>query len=252
MAATHLVRETASLARGRPCLEPDMSENRYFLILCREDRQYLYRAVLKSCEYDSSFALTPEDVLRQCLRCPPWAIVMDIPTQISLDSRLVSVICDLKVKWPVLRCNIFENGAANVLCLRPNRSDDLLSAMKGITENDESWVGPGPARQYLRVEHCCRVRLTCDGGAWRNGNTLDLSSSGASIVSYDKLSVNTKLRIEIRDLADEPVYFNATIRWSRCWEKSRELPAIGVSFDAPVDAERVIDVITDGLLNSLN
>ncbi len=218
-----------------------METGPYFLFLCKQDRQGLYEAALEGTPYRCSFTCGVDHLLYECLKQPPMAIVVDVPTQIAIGPNTVAFIYDLKMKWPVMRAKLHDDGKATVMCLAPARSDGLLEALGAIASEDPGWVAEGHYREHLRFEYCCRARVRVGERDWVRVHTLNVSASGAFLLTYDDFEVDQPLQIELHDLADDLLMLNSTIRWAKRWEESQELSGVGVAFEPGGDYERVLE-----------
>jgi len=217
--------------------------NTPFIILCCDNRQHLYDAILQDTPHSYSFVETVENLLIYCLRQPPLAIMIDVPTQISIGSAKISFVFELKIMWPVLRCSPRHNGQCRAMCLYPVQAGDLLEALEAITNNDPAWSEAGNLRSRLRLELCCRTRIRHNNQPWTRGNTLDVSTHGAFIVDYQDLKPGEPIEFELYDLNDTHLLLNATVASTRLWIDARALPGIGVTIEPTGDFDQLIDAI---------
>lgn len=220
-----------------------MSSQPCFALLCKDDRRQQYQAILQGYTDRVHWAASLDQLLVECLKQPPLAILVDIPTQLALGSNNVAPIYDLKVKWPVIRCKIASDGEASVMCLAPVRSGTLLEAVEGILGGDEGWAAAGHKRYHLRINMQCRVRMRNQEGPWRHSHTLDLSTRGAFILNYEDLQLEHPLDLELHDLGESVLRIKATVRWVRRWQESQKLSGVGVSFEPCDDLQKISDAI---------
>ena len=200
-----------------------------FYVLCRKDRQGLYRSRVGS--WDRARVLyfqTVEDLLGRCLLYPPLAVIVDIPTQISIGSKHVTYLYELRMAWPVMRCKDMSDGSFNVMCHRPMRNDKLLVTLENIAGGDPTWIGLAGQRRHIRMDLVRRARLRAPGTDWQRVNTLNVSGAGLFLVTYHPPPLGTSVSVEVYDLSPEPITISGTVIRISTWETSDDLPGVAV------------------------
>lgn len=206
--------------------------SRYFLFLCMPDRQLSYQGAVATAPCPFVFASNLEEFLLCCIERPPIAAFADIVTVTRLGPTNIAPIFELGVIWPVMRCQSDGDGACRVMCIDPSRSAAMEEAIAELADNDRSWENPRYRRRRLRLDVRCRVRLrVLDEERWRPGNSLNLSSASALVVTYDVPAAGDKVEIEIADLGAPPLRMTGQVVWARRWQDSPDLPAVAVAFE---------------------
>lgn len=207
----------------------------YFLVLCSAARRAAYDRYLAACGgYQASYVDSVEKVLMTALEQPPLALLADVPTITRLGSDVINPLFHLGVAWPAFRVMLRPDGSADLMCHAPLRLGALDDALRDIAAGDPRWRHPRHSRRHLRMEIECRVRMRKPGQpAWHPGNTLNVGSGGAFIISYDDFRLGEQIEMDILDLLDKPLRLAAVVASVRAWEQSRRLPGIGVSFLPP-------------------
>lgn len=219
-----------------------MPQNAFFMFLCKEDRRHLYESILGASDHQVTYMSDVDQLLTECFKTPPMAIVVDLRSQVSIGSNAMRRIYELKTVWPVMRCTVHTNGSATVMCLEPNRAEGLPEALNSIAAGDQGWIAAGKFRQYLRLKLRLRTRLRTEGGSWERGNPIDISVRGAFVVNYEDHEKDEAVKVEIHDLCQSPLQLKGSIQWVRTWESATEaLPGVGVTFDPGADTQRLVE-----------
>jgi len=219
--------------------EPTPNEHpsrRYFLLICPEARREAYRTVFASTVHDVEIIATAEEMLTCCVDEPPLALLLDMAVATRSGSRELAAVFQLRMGWPVIRCNLLPGGPLNGLCTDPVQNGALLDMLAAIATDDEAWrPRPGSPRwhrRHLRVEMQCRVRWRPRGESdWRRGNTLDIGAGGVFLVTYEETVADTPIELCLSDLSDEPLEIPGRVVGVRRWEEGRTLPGLSVAFD---------------------
>lgn len=221
-----------------------MSAEPLFIFLCTENRRDLYRGLLRDTPYPYRFHSNVEQLLIDCLKSPPLAIIVDLRSLVAIGSDSMKNIYNLKTVWPVMRCNVHQDGSATVMCLEPNRTEKLLEALADIAAGDEGWIASGKFRKFLRLPLCLRTRIREADQPWEKGNTVDVSVRGAFVVNYQDHSKDTPIEVELYDLTDTgPLRIEGTIRWLRSWDEPGKLAGVGIAFEPGPDVEILTEEI---------
>lgn len=215
----------------------------YFFCLCQDERRPLYESLLKDTPYEFRFTISVEQLLAESMKSPPLAIIVDIRSQVAIGPESVKTIFELNTTWPVMRCNIRPDGTATVMCLEPHRTEELLSALEGISAGHEDWVPEGKFRNFLRLSLQLRVLIRREGHDWARANTLNVSVRGAFLATYDHHEKEERVELELRDLVDKTMRLEGIVKWVRRWEDTSELPGIGVAFESAGDIQYLADEV---------
>jgi hypothetical protein len=225
---------------------------RYFILLSSVDRKPLYEEFIQECPHDIELICEIESLREFCVSCPPLAVILDMTAVIQAGAKTMRPLFELRMHWPVLRCNIVPSGELTAICTDPSQSGPLAELLCDIEANREPWrtaLETGRLRRYLRLEKNCRVEFRVDGSdRWVRGNILNVSFDGTFVVSYETLARGTKVELKLHDLLDEPCQLLAEVIWVRTWEESTEPPGIGLKFDL----DTVRDDFNNAMLNSAN
>lgn len=208
----------------------------YFSVLSTPDRSEFYRQHFAAGGHAVVIAHDVPDLLQQCLRRPPMAVLIDMRTQLKFGISRVECIYNMGVRWPVMRAAIRADGTGKVVCMEPPRTTSLEEALAEIASGDPSWVNDRYRRDFVRIRTTCRVKFMAEGdSSWENGNTLDLGAGGAFIVCYRAIEPGQRLHAEIHDLGPVVLKIQGRVAWGRTWVDGPALPGIGVVFDSDVE-----------------
>ncbi len=220
-----------------------MPEEACFIILCKGDGRSPYTSILKDSDYPHRFVETLEEMMVHCLKQPPLAVLIDIPTQLFLGTERVVFAFNLKMKWPVMRSKALPSGRVQVFCLDPYISASLPDALRGVATADPDWMTKGFNRRYPRLQRTYRVRIGNQEGQWFKAHTLDISTKGAFIVTYEQFEQEQPISVELHDLTSDPLLLEATVKWTRDWNRSQELSGIGVELKECLDPHKFVEAI---------
>lgn len=201
-----------------------------FIFLCLKNRETIYSDVLRNLNYDLFFCDSIFDLISYCIDNPPNAIVIDMFTNLKFGALAMKPLDNLGVNWPVLRCNVRNDGLITAMSMNPPKQDGFQDALRNIVNKNVSWAHVSSKRQYLRIDMDSRVRLKMNN-TFEVGNCLNLGLGGAFIVNYSNVENINSLEVEFMDLFDKKISINVNIAWKRFWKDSIYLPGFGVSFD---------------------
>ncbi len=209
-------------------------KHRRFIILTTPGVQELYAAHLAPLSEEHGFALDyvsdREQFIRTALQHSPVAGVVDMSTLIRDKKKELNAVFELRTTWPVLRAKIGSDGHGELLRMKPLLKGPLVDSLVEIAQGSSPWHCEEHTRAHMRarVETRARIKSASDE-AWHRANLQNLSQAGAFAVCYADLGVGTEITLEVRDLG-EPTPVEGRVVWRRDWERSRELPGLGIEF----------------------
>lgn len=202
------------------------------LLLCSAERKQAYLPLLERWQDAIEILHSPDEILARAFRRAPAGVLIDlIDTAYMGRDRLASLL-ELRVSWPIMRCNTDGQGSGLALWPVRERRCPLYEAIVGMLNPDESWKHPINVRQYIRLEFLARVRIFHKKlGQWRNTNVLNLGIGGMYAVGYDlDWEVGQGVDLELWDLTFDPIKLHGAVAWIRKWEEGNDrLPGIGIS-----------------------
>ena len=241
--------DTSSLdvpaSQDSPAVDDSPAVNRdYFAFLVNKQRQPLFEAALQEQARCVQYFDSVPQLLMQCIKQPPLAVMTDLPTLVKIDKSFVNRLFDLGVNWPVMRCMITPQGVCRVHCHSPQRNTDLEEVFDEIAAGSGGWRNARFKRTHLRlkVQRCVELRATGQR-EWLRGNTMSLSSGGAMVLTFDAWDVGQQIELKILDLLEPTPVLHARIVRSSPWGNFDQLPCIGVQFDP--------SSVPDGLLHKI-
>ena len=224
-------------------LQDDIS---YFVLICSTRRRRAYQEVLDESGHPIVVVDTPEEALRQVVRRPPIAVIVDMITGMRAGASNTSllVLYNLELAWPVVRGTTKQNEPVSIVATSPQRTAPFVEALDSMIEGISEWTAPAAPRRYIRQAIQCRARVLPEGQKdWHRGTILELSAGGCYMVTYDMIAQDTQLEIEVRDIGDTYAHLNGRVVWSRGWEESTQLPGIGIAFDEATVPEALKDFL---------
>ena len=227
-------------------LEELKDDASYFVLICSSRRRRAYQEVLDSSEHPIVVVDTPEEALRQVVRRPPIAVIVDMITGMRAGASNTSllVLYNLELAWPVVRGTTKQNEPVSIVATSPQRTAPFVEALDSMTNDINDWTAPAAPRRYSRQAIQCRARVLPEGDTqWRRGTILELSAGGCFMVSYEPIPEGTSIEIEVRDIGDTFAHLKGHVVWSRSWEDSTQLPGIGIAFDEPSVPEALKDFL---------
>lgn len=221
----------------------DIKSSKPILLICLKERWDIYihfaaNTPLKILPFED----IPE-ALKTCIVKPPSAILIDMITALKFGALTMQPLDNLRVNWPVIRCNTRPDGSMTAMSLTPPKQEPLQKAFTEILQGNSSWNNTSSKRQSIRMKIKSRAILTFPNGQSYKGNCHNLSIDGAFISSYAEFKQET-LTIQFLDLTPTPILLHGIIRWQRKWEESPKIPGIGVEFQKDGKQDSLIDFIS--------
>lgn len=223
------------------------ADKKHFLFLCSQERKKIYQDALSASNYsfDVVFIETIEELLAQCLKQPPSAILMDIVTKMRIGPEDMKIVDNLGVCWPLMICNVNPDGQVQAISLALSKQDSFISALTAIVEDDPDWKNPVCKRRFVRIELNSRVLIKKENrDCWEKANVLNISMGGLFAVTYADYNMGDNVDMRILDLKEKPIECKGKIVWVRCWDKSVMLPGVGVDFSDHLTPPDIAHVLT--------
>lgn len=219
------------------------------LLLCSNERKKAYQPIVERWAGVIELVDNPGDVLALSFRQPPAGILIDLLDSSYLGRERLAALLDLRVVWPIMRCNTDGQGEGLALWPARERRCPIHEAIAGMLKPDASWGHPVHVRQYIRLEYMARVRiLRADTSEWRLSNILNMGIGGVYAISYDTdWTVGQNVSVELHDLTVQPLTIQGTVAWLRPWEAGNDrMPGIGIKIMEEAGTNRLADVICRG------
>lgn len=211
---------------------------------CEKKRQSVYGPIIKCLDYEVQFTEKLEDLIMKCIETPPLMVMLDIHTCMLIGERYVAPLNNLKVNWPILKCNINLDGEAIVTCQALDKQMFLKDAINSIVSGDTSWNISESPRRHIRLAVEARIIITKANGEILQGNIQDVSCSGLCIITYGHLEKGEKIQLEIRDIQKSHFIVKGKVVWQRNWEDSPRFPGGGIE----IEEENIHKIIQSVLL----
>ena len=201
-----------------------------FIFLCLKERQGMYKPGISSLSHEFFFVDGLDLLARTCIEEPPAAILIDVVSGMRIGTDKMIPIYNLNSHWPVIRCNISNQGSARII---GNQDEPFSQALNAIARGGPSGGDPNFQRRAIRMAAPLRVRIIQENkDNWRPGNISSLCAGGCSVIAYDLPQPGEAVHLEILDMSAEPQKREAKTVWTRRWEDSAQLPCAGFSFPA--------------------
>ena len=115
-------------------LEELQDDTSYFVLICSTRRRRAYQEVLDQSSHPIVVVDTPEEALRQVVRRPPIAVIVDMITGMRAGASNTSllVLYNLELAWPVVR------GTTNRTSRSPS-SQPLLNGPRHLSRHSTAW-----------------------------------------------------------------------------------------------------------------
>lgn len=227
-------------------LEELQDDTAYFVLICSTRRRRAYQEVLDESQQPIVVVDTPEEALRQVVRRPPIAVIVDMITGMRAGASNTSllVLYNLELAWPVVRGTTKQNEPVSIVATSPQRTAPFVEALDSMVKGISEWTAPAAPRRYIRQAIQCRARVLLEGEKdWHRGTILEISAGGCYMVTYDTIARDTQLEIEVRDIGDTYAHLKGRVVWSRNWEESTQLPGVGIAFDEATVPEALKDFL---------
>ncbi len=212
-----------------------LAPRRYFILVCHPQREASYRAAISTMSHDIELIHSLEEMLRHCVQEPPLGVLLDMIVVTQAGSRGLGPLFELRMSWPVMRCNVLPNGEINALCMKPPRFGSLREMLDNTAVADaflcEAGHGLHSQRRHLRLELSCRVKYRLgQSECWQEGNTLNIGSGGLFLVSYETVAAGTPVELLLQDLGNTTHALHGHVVWTRRWDDGTNLPGFAVEF----------------------
>ncbi|MBI5186948.1 MAG: PilZ domain-containing protein [Nitrospinae bacterium] len=222
-----------------------------FIILCLKERQPKYDRVLAGLLHEIILVESMEPLVRFCIETPPSGVLIDMASGARIGSSEMAILDNLKVTWPIIRCNVSADGSVRVMHKELEKTPLLPQALDFIVQRVHNKEAKHLGARHIRINVRCRTRFQVpDDGNWRPGNVLNLSMGGAFILTHDPPQIGEPVLLEFLDLFDSPLKCSAKTAWVRRWEESDKLPGVGVAFQAETFEPGLKKALEDFLVKS--
>ena len=103
-------------------LEELQDDTSYFVLICSTRRRRAYQEVLDQSSHPIVVVDTPEEALRQVVRRPPIAVIVDMITGMRAGASNTSllVLYNLELAWPVVRGTTKQNEPISIVATSPS------------------------------------------------------------------------------------------------------------------------------------
>ena len=150
-------------------LEELQDDTSYFVLICSTRRRRAYQEVLDQSSHPIVVVDTPEEALRQVVRRPPIAVIVDMITGMRAGASNTSllVLYNLELAWPVVRGTTKQNEPISIVATSPQRTAPFVEALDSMVEGIDEWTAPplhdATSDKRSSVERGCYLKARTDG-----------------------------------------------------------------------------------------